>query len=175
MKTRLMNLVLLIPLVALGCTDETPSEPTEISAEGTPADVGETKEALTYYPDTALDPLPTTSDLISPNGIATIYPGARGCYPPLSANQSAGIAGYFAFSGLTKYPKLQIFWQRNSSSTQSKIYGGDIIPDASGFFSKVLNTGNGNAAYFPGIFQFCLRNPGVNRYPFQTNASVVTF
>jgi hypothetical protein len=162
-------LVLVLGLVGGGC-DAGSLDDSALLDE----DIAHTQEALTYYPDTAPDPLPSPADLIQPNGIATIYPGARACYPALPANNSAGIGGQFA-GQVNKLPKLLVFWARDYYSPVSKIYAGPITTDVYGYYEKVLNRSNGFAAYFPGVFQFCIRNPAANTTPIQTNATVVTY
>lgn len=130
---------------------------------------------LRYYSDTQPDPLPSAADLIQPQGTVAIFPGARACYPPLAANQSAGISGFVAGVGISKLPKQMVFWARDFRSTVSKIFAGPIQPEADGYFQTVLNRSNGYLSYFPGVFQFCVRNPGTNTGPLYVNASVVTF
>jgi hypothetical protein len=164
-----VSATLVLVLAGAGCDAGSPADDALLDD-----DVAHTQEALTYYPDTAPDPLPSPADLIQPNGIATIYPGARACYPALPANNSAGIGGQFA-GHVNKLPKLMVFWARDYSSTVSKIYSGPITTDAYGYYEKVLNKSNGFAAYFPGVFQFCIRNPAANTTPIQTNATVVTY
>ncbi len=159
---------LVLALAAAGCDASPPSDDKMLD------DVANTQEALRYYPDTAPDPLPGPADLIQPNGIATIYPGARACFPALPANNSAGIGGQFAGT-VTKLPKMMVYWARDYQSPVSKIFAEPIQTDAYGFYERVLTRYNGYAAYFPGVFQFCIRNPAVNSSPIQTNASVVTY
>jgi hypothetical protein len=124
--------------------------------------------------DPTPEPLPQPVEIVHPQGVFTVFPAARACFIELSANQSAGLAGYFAFQNFVKYPRVSVFWRRDDRATQSRIFVGDVIPDRFGFYSKVFNTTT-NPSLFPGLFQFCLRNPGANPGPFQSDASVVTF
>lgn len=157
----------LAPLALAACLDGTPPPADD--------DVGEAEATAALGSDLTPEPLPSPFDIIQPAAVFSVNPGTRPCYNELSANQSAGIGGYFQYFNFVKYPKLVVFWRRNTQSSQSKIYAGDIVPDATGFYQKVFNTSNGNASLFPGLFQFCLRNPGANPGPFQSNATVVTF
>jgi hypothetical protein len=138
-------------------------------------EVAEAQSELVYYPDTQPDPVPTAAELISPNAAVAIPPGYRACYPALSANNSAGIAGYVAYQGLYKAPRVLVYWARNFGTSLGKIYATTISPEATGYFQVLLNRYNGFAAYFPGVFEFCVKNPSVNAQPVYLNASVVTY
>lgn len=123
--------------------------------------------------DTTPEPLPSPVD-IRPLGVFAVGPGARACFGELPANQSAGIGGQFSFTNFVKYPKLIVFHRRDTTQAQTKIFTGDVIPDASGYYQKVFNTAN-SPGLFPGLFQFCLRNPAANPGFFYSNAQVTTF
>ncbi len=116
---------------------------------------------------------PPSPDEIVPAAFS-VQPGVRACYPELSAANSAGIGGYFSFSNFVKYPKLIVFWRPNTSSSQSRIFGGPVIPDSSGYYERVFNR-TSNPGLFPGLFQFCLKNAAVNPGPFYSTATTVTF
>lgn len=166
LMTRIRTLAFLLSSLSVGaCVDAEISDRDDAP--------GDEAQAITGG-DVTPEPLPSPID-IRPAGVFGVGPGARACFIELSANQSAGIGGGFSFQNFVKYPKLIVFYRRDTRSAQTKIYTGDVVPDSGGFYSKVFNTSNGNAALFPGLFQFCLRNPAANPGPFFSDAQVVTF
>ncbi len=129
-----------------------------------------------------LDPSPTPAEatMTLETAAATgIPPGQAACSAALSAANSAGTGGSIAFSGtLNKRPKLNVWWLdsfTNFFTDSERIYSQKLFWNGFGQFEVVLNTSNGYSVYFPGVFQFCIKNPPVNTQTIFIDAVVVTF
>jgi len=162
--TRIYTLTLALGSLAVGACAADATDPDDA--------IGDEAQAVSGGEEP--EPPPSPIEVIQQGGTFVVPPGVRVCFPELPANQSATIAGQYAYRNFVKAPKLIVYQRPNLSSNQTKFYTGSVMPDASGFYQKNFNSSS-NPGLFPGRFQFCLRNNAANPGSFSSNAQVVTF